>query len=61
LDLFRINEDLDIFDRRRVVLALKDRCSSKRIPRSLYERESGFGWLEWIRSRGEMRAGFGGR
>jgi hypothetical protein len=60
-DLFRIKDDLDIFDRRRFVFALKDRCSSRRIPRSLYERESGFGWFEWMRSRDDRRAGFRGR
>jgi hypothetical protein len=42
LDLFRIKDDLVIFERRRFVFALKDRCSSRRIPRSS-ERESGFG------------------
>jgi hypothetical protein len=35
LDRFMIKVDLDNLERSRFVLALKDRCSSRRIPRSL--------------------------
>jgi hypothetical protein len=35
LDLLMIKDDLANFDRSRLVFALKDRCSSIRIPRSL--------------------------
>ena len=36
---------------------LKDRCSSKRMPRSLYERDVGFSLLECIRSSSETSLG----
>ena len=46
LTLFLQKRALDSFDFRRSMWYLNDKCSSNKIPRSLYDREDGLSWLE---------------